>query len=119
MGVTRRWGIRAVMVPLGVAVLLGTGLTACSSGSSTNCVNRFQHDTHKGYKLISTSKCQSRSLGAAYYYHSYAKKGWVTGGTFTRPTSGSGHGYSHSHVSKHTSHSSGGSGGSSVRKKRH
>jgi uncharacterized membrane protein YgcG len=72
--------------------LLAAALTACSSDPDKRCVDRDSYTYGKGYKVVSDKNCKSAEVSSKsdWYYGGKKKSGWVNGGSFTRPRSGSG-----------------------------
>ncbi|MFE8942683.1 hypothetical protein [Streptomyces sp. NPDC007856] len=90
---TRR-RLRSGTVVLGGMGLLAAALTACSSDPDKRCVDRDSYTYGKGYKVVSEKNCKTSSLKTSvdggWYYGGKKKGSWVSGGSFTRPRSGSG-----------------------------
>ncbi|SED44508.1 hypothetical protein SAMN04490357_4826 [Streptomyces misionensis] len=114
---TRR--LRSGAVVLGGVGLLAAALTACSSEPDKRCVDRGSYDYARGYKVVSDKNCKSVKAGVdgAWYYGGKKKGSWVDGGSFTKPSRGSGssggHGSSSDHYgSGHGVHRGGFGGGS-------
>ncbi|MEV0177930.1 hypothetical protein AB0I54_01295 [Streptomyces sp. NPDC050625] len=96
MASTRRQ-LRSGTVVLGGMGLLAAALTACSSEPDKRCVDRDSYQLAKGYKVVADKNCKSTkvtkvSVNGAWYYGGKKKNGWVDGGSFTRPSKGSGGG---------------------------
>ncbi|MFI2430470.1 hypothetical protein [Streptomyces sp. NPDC018693] len=86
---TRR-RLRSGTVVLGGMGLLATALTACSSDADKRCVDRDSYQLGRGYKVVSDKNCKSSTSNASWYYGGKKKSGWVNGGSFTKPSKGSG-----------------------------
>ncbi|MEV5848995.1 hypothetical protein AB0M32_44215 [Streptomyces sp. NPDC051985] len=84
--------LRSGTVVLGGMGLLAAALTACSSDPDKRCVDRDSYTAAKGYQVVSDKNCGSTksAVNAGYYYGGKKKSGWVSGGSFTKPRSGSG-----------------------------
>ncbi|GAA1012136.1 MULTISPECIES: hypothetical protein [Streptomyces] len=84
--------LRSGTVVLGGVGLLAAALTACSSDPDKRCVDRDSYTLGKGYRIVSDKKCKSATSLSddAWYYGGTKKGGWVNGGSFTKPRSGSG-----------------------------
>ncbi|MFC3578375.1 hypothetical protein ACFOZ0_34980 [Streptomyces yaanensis] len=91
MADTRRQ-LRSGMVVLGGMGLLAAALTACSSDPDKRCVDRDSYTVAKGYKVVADKNCKSTktSYNGSWYYGGDKKSGWVSGGSFTKPSKGSG-----------------------------
>lgn len=91
MGDARR-RLRSGTVALGGMGLLAAALTACSSDPDKRCVDRDSYLFSKGYKVVSDKNCKpaDASSKSAWYYGGKKKGGWVKGGSFIKPRSGSG-----------------------------
>ncbi|WP_406332404.1 hypothetical protein [Streptomyces sp. NBC_00203] len=91
MADTRRQ-LRSGTVVLGGMGLLAAALTACSSDADKRCVDRDSYNLTKGYKTVADKNCKSTktSVNGAWYYGGKKKSGWVDGGSFTKPSKGSG-----------------------------
>ncbi|MFK0157493.1 hypothetical protein ACIQVK_36200 [Streptomyces sp. NPDC090493] len=91
MADTRRQ-LRSGTVVLGGMGLLAAALTACSADPDKRCVDRDSYTAAKGYQVVSDKNCTSAksAVDAGYYYGGKKKAGWVSGGSFTKPRSGSG-----------------------------
>ncbi|MFF4043741.1 hypothetical protein [Streptomyces sp. NPDC001816] len=98
---TARRRLRSGTVLLGGMGLLATALTACSSAPDKRCVDRDSYRLAKGYKVVSDKNCKSTKafVNGAWYYGGKKKGSWVSGGSFTKPSKGSG-----SHSSSGGSH---------------
>ncbi|MEW2621788.1 hypothetical protein [Streptomyces sp. NPDC048106] len=90
--------LRSGTVVLGGVGLLAAALTACSSEPDKRCVDQASYDYAKGYKVVSGKNCGSGKtrVDGAWYYGGKKKGSWVDGGSFTKPSHGSGHSTSHS-----------------------
>ncbi|WP_329220390.1 hypothetical protein OG352_26895 [Streptomyces sp. NBC_01485] len=110
MADTRR-KLRSGTVVLGGMGLLAVALTACSSDPDKRCVDRDSYNLTKGYKVVADKNCKSTSTkttaNGAWYYGGKKKGSHVTGGSFTKPSKGSG-------SSGSSSSSGGNSGGNGV-----
>lgn len=84
--------LRSGTVVLGGMGLLAAALTACSSDPDKRCVDRDSYNALRGYKVVSDKNCKSAgtSVHGVWYYGGKKKSGWVDGGSFTKPRSGSG-----------------------------
>ncbi|MFF4112309.1 hypothetical protein [Streptomyces sp. NPDC001714] len=84
--------LRSGTVVLGGMGLLAAALTACSSDPDKRCVDRDSYTAAKGYQVVSDKNCTTTksAVDAGYYYGGKKKGGWVSGGSFTKPRSGSG-----------------------------
>ncbi|MFJ3233402.1 hypothetical protein [Streptomyces sp. NPDC086787] len=84
--------LRSGTVVLGGMGLLAATLTACSSDSpDKRCVDRDSYRVTKGYKVVSGKNCDSvTAVDGDWYYGGKKKRGWVDGGSFTKPGKGSG-----------------------------
>lgn len=84
--------LRSGTVVLGGMGLLAAALTACSSDPDKRCVDRDSYTLGKGYKVVADKNCTSgkASVRGAWYYRGEKKDGWVSGGSFVKPRSGSG-----------------------------
>ncbi|MEU8980102.1 hypothetical protein [Streptomyces sp. NPDC048309] len=91
MADTRRQ-LRSGTVVLGGMGLLAAALTACSSAPDKRCVDRDSYNLAKGYRAVADKNCKSTkaSVNGAWYYGGKKKSGWVDGGSFTKPSKGSG-----------------------------
>ncbi|MFI5683606.1 hypothetical protein [Streptomyces sp. NPDC051636] len=91
---TARRPLRSTTVVLGGMGLLAAALAACSSEPDKRCVDRDSYNLAKGYKVVSDKNCKSTSVkssvNGAWYYGGKKKSGWVDGGSFTKPSKGSG-----------------------------
>ncbi|MFF2653188.1 hypothetical protein [Streptomyces sp. NPDC058045] len=92
--------LRAGTVLLGGVALLATTLTACSSDHDKRCVDRGSYRYDRGYRVVSDKDCNSGSRGD-WYYGGSSKSGWVEGGSFTKPRSGTSAGNSGGSHRKH------------------
>ncbi|MFD5793332.1 hypothetical protein ACFWIO_07285 [Streptomyces diastatochromogenes] len=110
---TVRRRLRSGTVLLGGVGLLATALTACSSAPDKRCVDRDSYRLAKGYKVVSDKNCKATkvSVNGAWYYGGKKKGSWVDGGSFTKPSKGSGSGGS-SHSGVHRGGFGGGHGSS-------
>ena len=114
---TRR-PLRSGTLVLGGMGLLAAALTACSSDPDKRCVDRDSYNLAKGYKVVADRNCRTTASGslkttgktggtsrttggkktlgkkvdAAWYYEGEEEDGWVDGGSFTKPSGGSGSG---------------------------
>ncbi|MFK4144254.1 hypothetical protein [Streptomyces sp. NPDC004065] len=90
--VDARRQLRSGTVVLGGVGLLAAALTACSSDPDKRCVDRDSYTLAKGYKVVADKNCKSAktSVNGSWYYGGKKKNGWVDGGSFTKPRSGSG-----------------------------
>ncbi|MFF2199211.1 hypothetical protein [Streptomyces sp. NPDC058145] len=84
--------LRSTTVVLGGMGLLAAALTACSSAPDKRCVDRDSYRLAKGYKVVSDKNCRSAkvSVNGSWYYGGKKRGSWVTGGSFTKPSKGSG-----------------------------
>ncbi|MGY5009057.1 hypothetical protein ACWDFR_39535 [Streptomyces sp. 900105755] len=84
--------LRSGTVVLGGMGLLAAALTSCSADPDKRCVDRDSYTAAKGYQVVSDKNCTSAksAVDAGYYYGGKKKGGWVSGGSFTKPRSGSG-----------------------------
>jgi uncharacterized membrane protein YgcG len=100
MADTRRQ-LRSGTVVLGGMGLLAAALTACSSDPDKRCVDRDSYTLTKGYKVVADKNCMSTktSVNGSWYYGGKKKSGWVDGGSFTKPSKGSGSSSGGSHGS--------------------
>ncbi|SER36470.1 hypothetical protein SAMN04487983_101551 [Streptomyces sp. yr375] len=91
MADTRR-KLRSGTVVLGGMGLLAVALTACSSDPDKRCVDRDSYHLTKGYKVVADKSCKSTKTTAngAWYYGGKKKGSYVTGGSFSKPSKGSG-----------------------------
>lgn len=95
--------LRSGTVALGGMGLLAMALTACSSDPDKRCVDRDSYTLGKGYQIVGDKNCKSATtVNGAYYYGGKKKGTWVSDGSFTKSSKGSGN-----------SSSSGGSGSNS------
>ncbi|PBC61775.1 hypothetical protein BKI49_22525 [Streptomyces sp. Tue6028] len=102
MADTRRQ-LRSGTVVLGGMGLLAAALTACSSEPDKRCVDRDSYNLAKGYRVVADKNCKSTkvSVNGSWYYGGKKKSGWVDGGSFVKPSKGSGgSGGSHSGVDR-------------------
>ncbi|MER6491914.1 hypothetical protein ACFUEN_35055 [Streptomyces griseorubiginosus] len=96
--------LRSGTIALGGVGLLAAALTACSSDPDKRCVDRDSYTLGKGYQVVADKNCKSStSVRGTYYYGGKKNGSWVSGGSFTKKSKGSG-----------SSSSGGGSGGSGV-----
>ncbi|MDR3036340.1 MAG: hypothetical protein LBV78_25140 [Kitasatospora sp.] len=88
---TRRQ-LRSGTVVLGGMGLLAAALTACSSDApDKRCVDRDSYNVSKGYRVVADKNCSNvTSVNGYWYYGGKKKKGYVRGGSFTKPSKGSG-----------------------------
>ncbi|NDK27489.1 hypothetical protein FSY75_24105 [Streptomyces sp. TR1341] len=111
MAETRR-RLRSGTVVLGGVGLLAAALTACSSQPDKRCVDQSSYTYAKGYKVVSDKNCKTvkSAVNGTWYYGGKKKGSWVSGGSFTKPRTSSGHSTSHStnHSSTHYGSGSGG-----------
>ncbi|MFF0832026.1 MULTISPECIES: hypothetical protein [unclassified Streptomyces] len=84
--------LRSTTVVLGGMGLLAAALTACSSDPDKRCVDRDSYRMGKGYKVVSDKNCKSAKLpvNGSWYYGGKKKGSWASGGSFTKPSKGSG-----------------------------
>ncbi|MDQ0992605.1 hypothetical protein [Streptomyces sp. V3I7] len=84
--------LRSTTVVLGGMGLLAAALTSCSSAPDKRCVDRDSYQLGRGYQIVADKNCTSTksSINGAWYYGGKKKSDWVSGGSFTRPSKGSG-----------------------------
>ncbi|MGW6258507.1 hypothetical protein [Streptomyces sp. NPDC055085] len=85
--------LRSGTVVLGGMGLLAAALTACSSDApDKRCVDRDSYRLGKGYEVVSDKNCTSTksSTHGTWYYGGRNKSGRIDGGSFTKPSKGSG-----------------------------
>jgi len=110
MADTRRQ-LRSGTVVLGGMGLLAATLTACSSDPDRRCVDRDSYTFGRGYRVVADKNCSTTtSVNGYWYYGGKKKRGFVDGGSFTRPGRGSGGSGSGGHTGVHRGGFGGGHG---------
>ena len=112
MADTRRQ-LRSGAVVIGSMGLLAATLTACSSDPDKRCVDRDSYIIGKGYRVVEGKNCSTSTYtNGSWYYGGKKRKGFVDGGSFTRPGRGSGGSGGGGHTGVHRGGFGGGHGSS-------
>ncbi|WP_030382890.1 MULTISPECIES: hypothetical protein [unclassified Streptomyces] len=86
--------MRSTTVVLGSVGLLAAALTACSSDPDKRCVDKDSYTAGKGYRTVDGKYCRSSStksgVNGVWYYGGKKKGQRISGGSFSKPHSGSG-----------------------------